>query len=71
MIVFRPTDLPCPVAPATRRCGVSVRSAMYMSEIVDETEMEENKERIIATLKNYKIAISHIEAVVIGRGLRH
>lgn len=34
------------------------------SDCVDETEMEENKERITATLNNYKIAISKIEATV-------
>jgi len=34
------------------------------SDCVDETEMEENKNRITATLNNYKIAISKIEATV-------
>lgn len=38
---------------------ISVRS-----DCVDETEMEENKNRITATLNNYKIAISKIEATV-------
>ena len=37
-----------------------LKEVKLKTEIVDETEMEENKERIIATLKNYKIAISHI-----------
>lgn len=41
-----------------------LKEVKLKTEIVDETEMEENKERIIATLKNYKIAISHIEATV-------
>ena len=27
IIEFRPTDLPLPVAPATSRCGIAVRSA--------------------------------------------
>ncbi|WP_287211514.1 DNA translocase FtsK [Muribaculum sp.] len=31
---------------------------------VDQSEMEENKERITETLKNYSIPISHIEATV-------
>ncbi|MCM1504404.1 MAG: DNA translocase FtsK [Muribaculum sp.] len=31
---------------------------------VDQTEMEENKNRITATLNNYQIPISHIEATV-------
>lgn len=34
------------------------------SDCVDETEMEENKNRITATLNNYKIAITQIEATV-------
>lgn len=34
------------------------------SSSVDQTEMEENKNRITATLNNYQIPISHIEATV-------
>ena len=31
MIAFNPTDLPCPVAPATKRWGIFVRSKVYVS----------------------------------------
>ena len=34
MITFRPTDLPWPVAPATSRCGILVRSAMNTSLVM-------------------------------------
>ena len=30
-IAFSPTDLPCPVAPAIRRCGILARSATKVS----------------------------------------
>ena len=31
MMAFMPTDLPCPVAPATSRCGVFAKSKMKVS----------------------------------------
>ena len=31
MIAFYLTDLPCPVAPATKRWGIFVRSKVYVS----------------------------------------
>jgi len=31
MITLRPTDFPCPVAPATRICGILVRSNIKVS----------------------------------------
>jgi len=34
IIAFSPTDLPWPVAPATSRCGIFVRSTMYGSFVI-------------------------------------
>ena len=34
MIAFKPTDLPCPVAPATSKCGVLQRSNIYTSFVM-------------------------------------
>ncbi len=34
MIAFRPTDLPWPVAPATRRCGALARSKVNTSLVM-------------------------------------
>ena len=34
IIALIPTDFPCPVAPATSRCGILVRSTMYGSLVM-------------------------------------
>ena len=34
MIALRPTDLPCPVAPATSRCGIFAKSTMNASLVM-------------------------------------
>ena len=34
MIAFKPTDFPCPVAPATSRWGIFARSTMYTSLVI-------------------------------------
>ena len=34
IMALRPTDLPCPVAPATRRCGILARSIMNTSLVM-------------------------------------
>ena len=34
MMALSPTDFPCPVAPATSRCGILARSAMYTSLVM-------------------------------------
>ncbi|MCM1021866.1 MAG: DNA translocase FtsK [Muribaculum sp.] len=59
--VFDPTaELPNFHAPS-----VDLLTDIPMKAIsVDQSEMEENKDRITETLKNYSIPISHIEATV-------
>ena len=34
MIALSPTDLPCPVAPATSRCGIFAKSTIYTSFVM-------------------------------------
>ena len=33
-MAFKPTDFPCPVAPATKRCGVFVKSKTNVSFVI-------------------------------------
>ena len=33
-MAFNPTDFPCPVAPATNKCGILVRSIMKISLVI-------------------------------------
>ena len=33
-MAFSPTDLPCPVAPATSKCGILAKSTMKISLVM-------------------------------------